>query len=102
MKPFALASILLCAGCTIYSGPKANGDSPQSVSTPYAVRKHVVYTPRGWPQAQAADIYVPEGPGPFPGVVMVHGGGWNARDRSDMASTSKDLAARGYVVANID
>jgi acetyl esterase/lipase len=34
-------------------------------------------------------------------VVLVHGGGWDSRDRSDMAGVAEKLAARGYVVANI-
>ncbi len=28
------------------------------------------------------DAYVPEGKGPFPTVILVHGGGWNAGDKS--------------------
>ena len=28
------------------------------------------------------DAYIPEGPGPFPAVILVHGGGWNAGDKS--------------------
>jgi alpha-L-fucosidase 2 len=28
------------------------------------------------------DAYVPEGAGPFPAVIFVHGGGWNAGDKS--------------------
>ncbi|HKY90383.1 MAG TPA: alpha/beta hydrolase [Nevskiaceae bacterium] len=102
MKPFAFALVLGCAGCSTYSGPPGGAPAAKSVSTTYEVRPDVVYTPAAWPQARSADLYVPQGPGPFPGVVMVHGGGWDARDRSDMTSAAKDLAARGYVVANID
>lgn len=102
MKALGLVLLMFCAGCSTYSGPKADAPPARSVSTTYTVRKDVTYTPPGWPQARAADLYLPQGPGPFPGVVTVHGGGWDARDRSDMTSVSKDLAARGYVVANID
>jgi molybdenum ABC transporter molybdate-binding protein len=28
------------------------------------------------------DTFVPNGPGPFPAVILVHGGGWNAGDKS--------------------
>ena len=28
------------------------------------------------------DAYVPDGTGPFPAVILVHGGGWNAGDKS--------------------
>lgn len=49
----------------------------------------------------ALDLYRPEGTGPFPAVVTVHGGGWDARDRSDMERVANKLARRGYLVANI-
>src|SRR5512133_8806 len=28
------------------------------------------------------DAYVPDGDGPFPAVILVHGGGWTAGDKS--------------------
>jgi len=28
------------------------------------------------------DLCIPDGPGPFPAVILVHGGGWNAGDKS--------------------
>lgn len=37
------------------------------------------------------DAYVPEGNGPFPAVILVHGGGWNAGDKSGGAK-------KGYTV----
>ncbi len=30
----------------------------------------------------ALDAFVPDGPGPFPAVIMVHGGGWSHGDKS--------------------
>lgn len=98
----ALILAMACAGCSIYAGRPEGTPTATPVATKYAVRKDVTYTPSGWPRAEAADVYVPAGDGPFPGVVMVHGGGWDARDRSDMTSASRALASRGYVVVNID
>jgi acetyl esterase/lipase len=102
VKAFLSTLGLICAGCSTYSGPPPGSPPAKSVSTTYVVRKDVTYTPPGWPQACAAELYQPERPGPFPGVVAVHGGGWDKRDRSDMTYLSRDLAARGFVVANID
>ncbi len=36
-----------------------------------------------------------------PAVVVIHGGGWMAGKRQDMASIAKDAAAHGYVAATI-
>ncbi len=51
---------------------------------------------------QQGDVYVPVGAGPFSGVVLVHGGGWQSRDRKDMNSIAESLAANGFVVFNIN
>lgn len=80
----------------------ACGPPPRAAVADWSLERDVVYTPAGWPQAQKADLYRPGGAGPFPAVLVVHGGGWNARDRSDMDSVSRKLVRRGYVVANID
>jgi alpha-L-fucosidase 2 len=48
------------------------------------------------------DAFVPDGPGPFPAVIMVHGGGWNAGDKSGgrskayMAPMDDPLARAGF------
>jgi acetyl esterase/lipase len=41
------------------------------------------------------------GNGPFPAVVMIHGGGWEGRTREDMVDISQEVARRGYVVMNM-
>lgn len=43
----------------------------------------------------ALDVCVPEGAGPFPAVLLVHGGGWSSGDRTQAAR-----ALRGRLVAN--
>jgi acetyl esterase/lipase len=53
-------------------------------------------------ERQEADVYIPEGKGPFPGVILVHGGGWKSRDRTDMDSIAKSLASNGFSVLNIN
>ena len=46
-------------------------------------------------------IYQPEGPGPFPMLLSIHGGAWTSKDHTEYASTSNPLAATGIVVAAI-
>ena len=50
-----------------------------------------------------ANLHPPAGSGPWPAVVLVHGGFW--RDRYDRATTTplaNDLAARGYLAWNVE
>ena len=44
------------------------------------------------------DLYLPAGGGPFPALVAVHGGGWQAGARSAFQFWGPYLAARGYVL----
>ena len=46
-------------------------------------------------------IYQPEGSGPFPILLSVHGGAWTDKDHTDNVVTSRPLAASGIVVAAI-
>jgi acetyl esterase/lipase len=53
--------------------------------------------------SQVADLYVPEGGGPFPVAVLIHGGFWRTPfDRELMEPLAEDLAARGIAAWNID
>lgn len=58
-------------------------------TTPEQVLKLDVYRPR-----QAAGL--------LPGVVLVHGGGWVKGDKERFRPLAFGLAARGYVVANVE
>src|SRR5262245_17453015 len=54
------------------------------------------------------DAYIPEGPGPFPAVILIHGGGWNAGDKSGgptkgfMAPMHEPLAKAGFAWFSIN
>ena len=51
-----------------------------------------------------ADLWLPDGAGPHPVVVMVHGGCWQKEvaDRTIMNWAAEDLRARGLAVWNIE
>jgi acetyl esterase/lipase len=53
---------------------------------------------------QVADLWLPAGKGPFPAVVMIHGGCWQAHvaSRSYMNYAAEDLRRRGVAVWNIE
>jgi len=49
-----------------------------------------------------ARIYQPQGKGPFPALLDLHGGAWNNKDRSANEPMDRALAASGVLVAAID
>ena len=53
---------------------------------------------------QRVDLWMPEGKGPHPTVLMVHGGCWQTdiADRRIMSWIAEDLRKRGIAVWNID
>ena len=58
---------------------------------------NIVYTSGGAPDKQL-DLFLPkEGSGPFPAVVYVHGGGWNAGSKTAFRRQAADMATKGFV-----
>ena len=49
-----------------------------------------------------ARFYRPEGRGPFPAVLEVHGGAWTSGDRFNNVAIAEYLAAEGIVVLSVD
>jgi acetyl esterase/lipase len=49
-----------------------------------------------------ARIYQPQGNGPFPALLDLHGGAWNNQDRTANAPMDENLAASGLLVVAID
>jgi acetyl esterase/lipase len=61
----------------------------------------VVYG-RGGDEDLQLDIYAPkDGPGPFPAVVVLHGGGWAKGSHELFRPLAGALAAHGYVAATV-
>lgn len=65
------------------------------------VTKDVEYRRAGG-RSWLAMMYLPQGPGPFPAILDIHGGAWNNGSRTDNPAIAEGLAASGVVVASID
>jgi alpha-L-fucosidase 2 len=87
----AIVLLAVSAGCVL----AAQGDPPLD-------QKDVEYgRPGGHPLL--LDLHVPEGPGPFPAAILVHGGGFDSGSRAkNMAPTFQPLADAGFAWFSID
>gem|GEM_PF-1670446 len=48
------------------------------------------------------DLSVPDGPGPHPVAVLIHGGGWRGGDKDDFARVRRLFASHGVAAASLD
>ncbi len=70
--------------------------------TPYVTRlqKDVLFSPS---HGLALDAWAPAGPGPFPAVIIAHGGGWEAGDKvTYVTPLLEPLAKAGFAWFSID
>jgi acetyl esterase/lipase len=95
-----LVCMLSLPGCVSHQGRPAQSRVSQLAAYAFEVVRNVTYTPAAWPAALTADLYRPQGTGPFAAVLLIHGGGWSGRTRGDMDGVAEKLASRGYVVMN--
>lgn len=66
---------------------------------PVTARENVEFIRRDG-RGLCMDIYTPQGaPSPCPGVLLFHGGGWVAGDRSGERALARFLASMGYTTA---
>lgn len=74
---------------------------PLSARAESRVDRDVLYgEPGGTPLRM--DIYRPEGPGPHPAVILIHGGGWIGGSKEGHQGTGMLLARSGCVACAID
>ena len=88
------------AGARPADGVMPGGGGAATTATPAA--QDVAYATAS--ATQKLDLYLPEGDGPFPVVISVHGGGFMMGDKADaMGTTGFDqLLAEGYAVAAVN
>lgn len=84
-----LALCLLLSGCA--GGPRA---------LPYEVSPDIAYRSEPAPR-QYGQLFRPAGAGPFPAVLVIHGGGWIRGEPQDVEKYAERFAQAGYVAFNV-
>ena len=109
LKALALAWALALAACAVASGDEQQAGGPgRLMAWPDLLerpRPEPTTTLRyGEDPLQIVDLWLPEGAGPHPVVLMVHGGCWQTdiADRTIMNWIADDLRRRGIAVWNIE
>lgn len=112
IKAVALTLAAAVAGCAMSTGGETTQNQvpeqagalltwPEFLARPRPSPDHTIRY--GDHERQVVDLYLPQGAGPHPVVVLVHGGCWSAPwDRTLMNWAADDLRRRGYAVWNID
>lgn len=93
-----LATVLSACGSLHLGKPETAAPAP--VVSSYTITRDVVVSPANWPKTLLADVYTPSGTGPFPSVLLIHGGAWKRGDRAQVKGLAERIAARGYLVVN--
>ena len=68
----------------------------------FDVQTHDVEYQNAHGESWQARIYQPQGEGPFPAILDVHGGAWNAGSRLNSEHIDHGLASSGLVEAAVD
>jgi acetyl esterase len=117
LGPPGIAAITVLAGALLMGQAVAQSSSPETsptvaantsglhlASSPVAFRTRDVAYLQVDGRTFQATVYQPEGSGPFPVILDVHGGAWVREDvgRDEHALLDKAFAAMGIVVLAID
>jgi len=89
-------NVLLSIG--LFFGSYSNDEPAGNVTG--STHSNIAYADKS--SAQKMDIYLPEGTGPFPVVVLIHGGAFKMGDKAMEASNASALVAKGIAAASIN
>jgi acetyl esterase/lipase len=97
-----LVAAVASAACSTTAGDgSGTGGTPvPAATTPAAEHLGVAYATAS--PTQVLDLWVPEATGPVPLVIYVHGGAWQAGDRTEVATKRAALLDAGFAVASVD
>lgn len=93
MTRFSYVVFLVVLSCGIFAHAIAH-------AAEITVEEGITYSKVGDVELKL-DLARPEGDGPFPAIVCIHGGGWAGGERSHFRPHIEEAAKRGYVAVTI-
>lgn len=95
-----LIVLLFCCGL-VSAQPTTTRPATQPVTPPAKVSRDVLYRQIDGVKLRL-DAAIPEGDGPFPAVILVHGGGWQAGNKTHFRSLFDPLTRAGFAWFSVD
>ncbi|MGD6933084.1 MAG: alpha/beta hydrolase fold domain-containing protein [Candidatus Bathyarchaeia archaeon] len=100
------AIFILLIAATLFLGKPAAPDAPNESGllpeiTTYTRQNGIPYQNDSNPY-HLLDAYLPDGDGPFPAIIYVHGGGWVQGNRSDFSQLAELYAKCGIAGFSVD
>lgn len=97
----SLCTLAIIASFAVH--PDFGLSSAQEVSKPTLnVTYDIVYSKPEEDLELKLDAYIPDGEGPFPAVLVVHGGAWRTGSKIQLASHARKFAERGMAAFAIN
>jgi acetyl esterase/lipase len=84
--------IAMVAAVGLGSGSIRGADEPKA-----ATERDIVYAKAGATELKLDVARPAQGEGPFPAVLVIHGGAWRAGTKSDVGAVAAEFVAHGYV-----
>ncbi|MCY2991758.1 MAG: alpha/beta hydrolase [Planctomycetota bacterium] len=97
MKTWRSLVALLACGLLLLS---YNGQCAAAGNDKVAIEDNITYGKAGDTELKL-DLARPQGDGPFPAIVFIHGGGWSGGNRQGYRGQIQEAAKRGYVAVTI-
>ncbi len=94
---YIIALALLIYGCGTGSSELQHNMPPVEFlpeTCSFTAFTQIPYAQDGSPY-HVMDAYIPDGAGPFPALLFIHGGGWTTGDRSEFQGMAEFYARRG-------
>src|SRR5262245_206551 len=95
-----MASLVFVVSLLAFQAVAQESATQDRTAVKSTVEEGLVYGRAGEAELKL-DLARPEGAGPFPAIVFIHGGGWYAGNREGYRSDIKEAARRGYVAVTI-